>query len=120
MLKIAVPTRGGLVDEHFGHCESFTIFTVDDARNIVGEEAFTPPPACGCKSGVIATLTGMGVTALLGGNMGEGAYMKLKQSGFTVLRGASGPVRQVAQDFVAGQLRDQADLCQAHHHGCEH
>jgi predicted Fe-Mo cluster-binding NifX family protein len=27
MMKIAVPARGGLVDEHFGHCKEFLVFS---------------------------------------------------------------------------------------------
>ena len=29
-MKIAVPTRGGAVDNHFGHCDHYTIFTIVD------------------------------------------------------------------------------------------
>ena len=33
-MKIAVPTRGTVVDDHFGHCEFYTLFTVNDAKEI--------------------------------------------------------------------------------------
>ena len=26
--KVAVPTRDGVVDDHFGHCAYYTIFTI--------------------------------------------------------------------------------------------
>ena len=29
-MKIAVPTRDGVVDNHFGHCDHYTIFTVEE------------------------------------------------------------------------------------------
>lgn len=29
-MKIAVPTIGDQVDQHFGHCEKYTIFTIED------------------------------------------------------------------------------------------
>lgn len=28
MFKIALPSRDGIVDEHFGHCEYFTLLAV--------------------------------------------------------------------------------------------
>ena len=28
-MKIALPTRGKMVDDHFGHCEAFTIYTIE-------------------------------------------------------------------------------------------
>lgn len=30
-MKIAVPTRDGRVDDHFGHCAYYTIFDIIDA-----------------------------------------------------------------------------------------
>ena len=32
MKKIALPTRNGLIDDHFGHCEFYTIFIVDEEK----------------------------------------------------------------------------------------
>ena len=37
-MKIAIPTIGGRVDEHFGHARTFTVFTLDDSGNILEEE----------------------------------------------------------------------------------
>lgn len=120
MFKIAVPTKGGSVDEHFGHCEAFTIYTVDGDRRIVGEESFTPPPQCGCKSNLVGTLKDMGVSMLVAGNMGQGAVMKLGQAGIGVVRGAAGPAREAVQAWLEGRLQDRREVCQAHGHDCNH
>lgn len=119
MFKIALPSRDGIVDEHFGHCEYFTLLTVDEGRRVVEEERLTPPPGCGCKSNIIPVLVEKGVRVLLGGNMGEGAVMKLRQNGIDVVRGASGPVAEAAAKWLAGELADKQELCTAHghHHG---
>lgn len=37
-MKIAVPTRENVVDDHFGHCAYYTLFTVDDDKNITNIE----------------------------------------------------------------------------------
>lgn len=119
MFKIALPSRDGIIDEHFGHCEYFTLLTVDEERRIVEEERMTPPPGCGCKSNIIPVLVENGVRVLLGGNMGEGAVMKLKQHGIDVVRGAAGPVRDAAALWLAGKLEDRQELCMSHgHHSC--
>lgn len=121
MLKIAVPTRDGMVDEHFGHCQSFTIFHADENKTITAEESFTPPPSCGCKSNLIPILVEKGVTALVGGNMGEGAVTRLGQAGIRVTRGASGPVRAAAEAWLAGRLKDAQIVCHSHgDHECGH
>lgn len=119
MSKIAIPTRDGVVDEHFGHCQAFTVYEVNESKAIVGETSFTPPPSCGCKSNLIPTLVEMGVTALVGGNMGEGAVVRLRQAGIDVTRGASGPVRQAAEAWLSGALKDAEIVCHSHGDGHE-
>lgn len=112
-MKIALPSNGTHVDEHFGHCECFTIFAVDDEKNIVSEEALTPPAGCGCKSNIIPQLAGMGVSVMLAGNMGGGAVNLLANSGIQVVRGCRGGVREVAQAWLAGSVADSGVGCQS-------
>ena len=72
-MKIALPTRQNIIDSHFGHCEYYTIFTVDkDTKEIVNEEILKSPAGCGCKSNIATTLSEMGIELMLAGNMGEG------------------------------------------------
>jgi len=122
MIKLAVPTRAGQVDEHFGHCESFTIYAIDDSKAVVGQERFNPPPACGCKSNLIPTLVDMGVKVLVAGNMGQGAVVRLGEAGIQVFRGAKGDVADAVQAWIDGTLTDSKVLCTAHGdgHECHH
>lgn len=32
MVKIAIPTRDNMVNDHFGHCDHYTVFTIDDDK----------------------------------------------------------------------------------------
>ncbi|GAB7022908.1 NifB/NifX family molybdenum-iron cluster-binding protein [Salidesulfovibrio brasiliensis] len=114
-MKIAVPTRDNMVDEHFGHCQHFTILTVEDAK-VVGDETLPAPEGCGCKSNVASVLADMGVKVLLAGNMGMGAVQVLGQNGIEVVRGCSGPVKDVADQYLAGNVKDQQIAC--NHHDC--
>mgnify|MGYP003319036843 CR=1 FL=1 len=50
-MKIAVPTRDGKVDDHFGHCAYYTIFDVIDCK-VTGMSRLASPEGCGCKSGI--------------------------------------------------------------------
>lgn len=114
-MKIAVPSDGARVDEHFGHCQSFTIFDVDDQNQIVSQETLTPPPGCGCKSNIVPLLADKGVTVMLAGNMGGGAVNILASHGIQVVRGCCGDVHEVARAWLAGQVTDSGTGCQAHH-----
>jgi predicted Fe-Mo cluster-binding NifX family protein len=113
-MKIALPTHGTEVDEHFGHCQSFTIFGVDDQNKIISEEVLTPPPGCGCKSAIVPQLASMGVSVMLAGNMGGGAVNILANNGIQVVRGCSGNVREVAQAWLAGRVGDSGTCCHSH------
>ena len=114
MIKVAVPSCGDMVDEHFGHCEAFTIFTVDPSKGIVEQIRLTPPPACGCKSNLVPTLADMGVTVMIAGGMGEGAVRLLGELGITTFRGASGPTRQAVTEWLEGRLSDSGIVCRTH------
>lgn len=37
-MKVAIPTRNNVVDDHFGHCEYYTIFTISEDKLIVCTE----------------------------------------------------------------------------------
>lgn len=117
-MKIALPTQNNQIDSHFGHCESFTVFTVNDEKEILAEEAVASPAGCGCKSNIAQTLSQMGVVLMLAGNMGDGAVNVLQRSGIDVVRGCSGDVRAVVQEWLDGQAVDSGVGCAAHEHGC--
>jgi predicted Fe-Mo cluster-binding NifX family protein len=113
-MRIAVPTVGSRVDEHFGHCRCFTIFDVDDEKKIVSEETLTPPPGCGCRSSIVPQLANMGVSVMLAANMGGGAVEILAVNGIRVVRGVTGDVREAAEDWLAGKIGDSGATCQSH------
>jgi predicted Fe-Mo cluster-binding NifX family protein len=116
-MKIALPSSGNMVDAHFGHCEHFTVITVDEKNTIVNQEIVHPPAGCGCKTNIVGTLAGMGVTVMLAGNMGGGAVNVLTSNGIKVVRGCSGEVRTVVEEWLNGSLSDSGTSCTAHE-GC--
>ena len=119
MMKIALPTAGKQVDSHFGHCQFFTIFTVDDHNRIVSSERFDPPPGCGCKSKVVPLLVERGVSVMLAGNMGGGAVNVLAGHGIKVVRGCAGELVAVVEAWLAGKTADSGIGCgHPDHEGC--
>ena len=119
-MKIAVPTRGNIVDDHFGHCETFTLFTIDEKLNITKSEIQPSPHGCGCRSNIAGLLQDQGVSVMLTGNMGQGAFRMLHQHGIEVYRGCSGNVYEVAELFLRGQLSDSGVECEHHDHHVHH
>ena len=117
-MKIALPTRQNQIDEHFGHCDHFTVFTVDDQKKITAEEKIASPAGCGCKSDIAQVLAQQGVEVMLAGNMGQGAVNVLNGCGISVLRGCAGNVKTVAENWLAGHLADSGINCTQHEQGC--
>ena len=117
-MKIALPSNQNQVDAHFGHCEYFTVFTINEKKEIVLEEKVNSPAGCGCKSNIVHTLSRMGVNLMLAGNMGDGAVNVLNSQGIEVLRGCSGNVKTVAEKWLSGTLKDSGIACKEHEAGC--
>ncbi len=126
-MKLAVPTtHDNQVDSHFGHCEYFTIFTIDDGE-IKSSQIIESPQGCGCKSNIASILQEMSVEIMLAGNMGGGAVNVLNEHGISVLRGCEGDAKTLVTEFIKGELIDSGESCRQHEHHnhndghqCEH
>jgi predicted Fe-Mo cluster-binding NifX family protein len=121
-MKIAVPTRGTNVDEHFGQCEFYTVFNINEEKKIDKTDLLPSPQGCGCKSNIAGVLRQMDVTIMLAGNMGDGAVNVLQNNGIQVYRGCSGDVRKVVELFLEGYIADSGESCHQHEEGhqCSH
>lgn len=116
-MKIAVPTKEKHVDEHFGHCSNYTIFTIEE-KQITGIEEHSVPEGCSCKSVLAAQFKQQGVGVVLAGNMGEGAKNKFEAQGIEVIRGCAGPAHVAVSGYLAGALVDSGQG--RHSHDGEH
>ncbi len=120
MKKIAVPvTSNNKIDDHFGHCEFYRIFTISETNEIVGEKNIKADEGCGCKSNIANVLAEQDVTIMLAGGIGGGAINVLKNAGIEVVRGCSGIPEEVVKQYIAGSVIDSGESCKTHeeHHG---
>ncbi|MBF0301389.1 MAG: NifB/NifX family molybdenum-iron cluster-binding protein [Oligoflexia bacterium] len=87
-MKIAIPTASGVLCNHFGHCEIFTIFEVDEKnKTILTKEEITPPPH---EPGKLPPwLASHGVNVILTGGMGKRALDLFDEKGIKVIVGVS-------------------------------
>jgi len=121
-MKIALPSVENQIDSHFGHCAYYTVFTVNDNKEIIKEETVASSQGCGCKSNIAQTLSAMGVNLMLAGNIGGGAINVLNNSGIEVIRGCEGDVHTVVNAWLSGTLTDSGETCHSHDdgHECSH
>jgi len=119
-MKIAVPVKqNNQIDEHFGHCDFYSVFTISENNEIADIHTITSEQGCGCKSNIANILSDNGVTIMLAGGIGNGAINVLNKTGIEVVRGCSGNAPELVKRFVEGTITDNGVSCQQHelHHG---
>ncbi len=107
---IAIPSQnpGGLdagLGAHFGHCDLYTLVTVDDGK--VADVKLIPnvPHQQGGCMAPVQHLAGKGVNQLIAGGMGLRPLMGFNQVGIEVYYGGSvQTVGQAVQAMLTGQL----------------
>ncbi|MHB8125180.1 MAG: NifB/NifX family molybdenum-iron cluster-binding protein [Desulfitobacteriaceae bacterium] len=117
MMKIAVASEGKMVTEHFGHCEGFNIFTVQENK-IAGSQFVQNP---GHRPGFLPNyLNDMGVKVIISGGMGGGAIEIFNEKGIQVVTGATGNAEDTVKKFLEGNLKSIGSECHEHkyHDSC--
>jgi len=118
-MKIAIPvTPQNRIDDHFGHCEYYGVYTISESKEITDVQTINSEQGCGCKSNIAGVLAEQGVSVMLAGGIGGGAINVLNNWGIDVVRGCSGKAVDAVNDFVSGKLTDSGETC--HHHGSHH
>lgn len=120
-MKIAVPLRlNGDIDDHFGHCSSYGIFTISGDNMIAEKTIIQAEQGCGCKSDIASKLAQLGVSVMLAGGIGEGAVNVLAREGIKVVRGCYGDAEKNVYDYLEGKITDSRKNCIHHEHGHQH
>lgn len=115
-MKIAIPiTAENSIDDHFGHCEFYGVYTVSESNEIIDVQTIKSEQGCGCKSNIAGILAEQGVSLMLAGGIGGGAINVLNSWGIDVVRGCSGNPVDAVHEFVSGKLIDSGETC--HQHG---
>lgn len=106
---IAIPTSKNYLCQHFGHCETFALFEIEN-KKITGEKFVNPPPH---EPGVLpAWLASLGVTHIIAGGMGHRAISLFNQQNILVYTGAEEkPARILVEDFLGDQLITGLNTC---------
>lgn len=107
--RIAVPTQGGILCAHFGHCQYFTILDIED-HSVTSESTLEPPPH---EPGILpAWIARQGVTDVIAGGIGQRAIQLFNGHQINVFVGA--PLKspkELAEDLINGSLEAGANYC---------
>jgi predicted Fe-Mo cluster-binding NifX family protein len=112
-MKIAAACEGNKVTEHFGHCENFMIFEVEN--NKISNIESVPNP--GHRPGFLPNfLNGLGVNVIMSGGMGGGAVDIFNQLNIEVITGVCGNAETAVQLYLTGNLKSTGSVCHEHRH----
>lgn len=118
-MKIAVASEGNLVTGHFGHCQNFNIYEVENNQVIKNTSIANP----GHKAGFLPNfLIDLGVTTIISGGIGGGAIEIFNEKGIEVVSGASGNAEEAVNNYLQGKLESTGSVCHNHQHAnqCGH
>lgn len=109
MEKIAIPAIDGKLSAHFGHCERFVFYTIEDGK-ITKKEALAPPPHA---PGIIPQwVSDQGATRIIAGGMGQKAIELFNGRGVSVHVGAPlDATEAIVDSFLKGELDTSNNLC---------
>ncbi len=110
-MRYAVPVSGGLMCAHFGHCESFALIDVDEAKKEITRKELVPAPEH--QPGLLPPwLARQGVNCVIAGGMGMNARNLFMNQGVEVVIGAaeSDPEEAVLK-YVKGSLATGENIC---------
>ncbi len=111
--KIAVAAENGIVSEHFGHCDGFIIYDIEE-NQIKSSETQTNP---GHKPGLLPNfLDEQGVDVVIAGGMGAGAVNLFNEKDIDVVVGVTGDAKAAVQAYLQGNLKSSGSVCERHEH----
>jgi predicted Fe-Mo cluster-binding NifX family protein len=119
-MRIAIATNNGKVSGHFGHCEGFTVYNVEDHK--VESEEFLKSPKH--QPGVLPKfLANNHVNLIMAGGMGAKAQQIFNAEDIEVVVGVAGTLDQVIDEYLKGKIESTESVCNDHVHqgeGCSH
>ncbi|MEJ5363169.1 MAG: NifB/NifX family molybdenum-iron cluster-binding protein [Spirochaetota bacterium] len=111
-MRIAVPlTHDNLFSMHFGHCDKFALYDVDESSKIIIRKEEIPAPPH--QPGLLPRfLSEKGATCILAGGMGTRARDLFEQNNVHVITGVMGDnPDSIINDYLAGKLQIGANVC---------
>jgi len=121
MKKIAIPVNeSNQIEDHFGQCNFYGVFTVSDNNEVKNIQSIESEKGCGCKSNIASVLAENGVSVMLAGGIGSGAINVLNSNNIEVIKGCSGDIEDIVNQYLKGEIIDSGESCSEHNHHHSH
>jgi ATP-binding protein involved in chromosome partitioning len=110
-MRCAIPVSGGVLSPHFGHCEHFALFDIDEPSKKILRKELVPSP--GHQPGLLPEwLAEQGVSLVIASGMGSRAQSLFQQNRIEVVIGTveSDP-EKVVLSYLDGKLATGDNIC---------
>ena len=115
-MRVAIANDNGNVGQHFGHCERFTVFEVENDK-IISNSILNSPKH---EHGIMPQfLFDNGLNVVIVGGMGEGAKNKLNVFNINYFVGINSTVDEAIDLFLNNELKSDDKACTEHKY-CNH
>jgi predicted Fe-Mo cluster-binding NifX family protein len=108
-MKIAVTAQGpdldSPVDPRFGRAKCFLVVDTESGQSAAHSNEQNVGAVQGAGIQAARTVIGLGVAAVVTGNVGPKAFATLQAGDVAVYTGAGGSVKQAVEQFKAGNLK---------------
>ncbi len=110
-MRIAVPLAQGKLSLHFGHCDQFAIFDIDDSiKKVINRKDAAPPSHA--PGALPKWLHENNVSVIIAGGMGQRAQQLFTQNDIKVVIGApSGKPEELISAFIQDTLETGDNIC---------
>ena len=108
-MTIAIPLSEGRLSSHFGHCEQFALFQVED-KLVKNRKDLDPPQH---EPGLLPRwLKEQGVDLVIAGGMGRRAQDIFRAAGVETICGASPQMpEEIVEQYLGGRLEAGDNTC---------
>lgn len=110
-MRIAIPVAQNKLSQHFGHCDQFAFFDIDDNfKKVTSRNDIIPP---GHAPGVLPQwLHENNVNIIIAGGMGQRAQQLFAQNNIKVVIGAmTGSPEELVSAYLGGTLETGDNIC---------
>lgn len=112
-MKIAIASEGNNVSGHFGFCEEFKMYEIEDGK-VLNTKSIPNP---GHKPGFLPVfLKEQGANIIVSGGMGGSAQQLFSDNGIEVIVGAQGSCDNIINTYIKGELESTGSICNDHAH----
>ena len=116
-MRLAIARTGDEAAQHFGHCDNFVIYDLED--NKVTSQTVLQNP--GHAPGVLPPfLHQQGVHVVIAGGMGQRARDLFSENNIQTITGLAGSVDQILAAYLTNTLQASNETCshEEHDHEC--